>query len=162
MGWDGQVWRLTRRLPLDVESGLLGSSVVVAWAVRLDGQGHKQWMRWQSPALHSVQDWQQAWQQAANWGRGAAALGSQTLLPAQGMQLFLWASNSWVNAQSSTADQAAASGDSAATASTVPKRSFFRRRQRVAVMPVGVRLVVRSDLGEVTKDWAAPAVKGGQ
>ncbi|MBS7350464.1 MAG: prepilin-type N-terminal cleavage/methylation domain-containing protein [Comamonas sp.] len=147
MGWDGKVFRLTRRQ--SPEQG--AAATVVAWAVRSDGQS-QQWMRWQSPPLTRMDEWQQAWQAAANWGRGGALENSLALLPAQDMQVLLWVGNAWVNAQSSAnLEQASNSAHQA-----LPQR-LLRRINRAAqrAQPLGVRLELHSSRGLLTKDWAA-------
>ena len=64
LDWDGQVLRLTRRSSAVPDPGAL----VVGWT-RRSVQGQNHWLRWQSPPLATRAEWQQAWQQAAQWAR---------------------------------------------------------------------------------------------
>jgi general secretion pathway protein J len=62
--WDGLVLRMTRRSTASADAGLL----VVAWS-RRDIHGSPQWLRWQSPALRTRGEWQEAWGRASLWAR---------------------------------------------------------------------------------------------
>lgn len=138
MGWDGKVFRLTRRAQV-LEQGV----VIVAWAVRSGEQG-SQWMRWQSRPFLRVQEWKQAWEQAGNWGRGAINGADEArLMPANAVDVYLWEGSTWVNAQSSQATRPRGAGLSRLS-STLPQQ------------PKGVRLVLHTPAGDVTKDWIAP------
>ncbi len=155
MGWDGKVYRLTRRQSPEQGSAAL----VVAWAVRSDGQS-QQWMRWQSPPFTRMDEWQQAWQAAAHWGRGGALGDSLALLRAEDMQVLLWVGNAWVNAQSS-ASASSESLEQLGQAATVPGQALPRRLLRRLSLaaqqqqPLGVRLELHSSQGVLTKDWAS-------
>ena len=133
MGWDGKAFRLTRRAPAP-EVGV----VVVAWAVRAHGDS-LHWMRWQSPALRAQGQWQAAWAQAAQWARGSGH-SAVAVLPAQDMQVYVWAQGAWVNAQSS-AEQPA-------------QQTLLGRA--AAQSPQGVRLQLHMAAGGLTQDWVAP------
>ncbi len=137
MGWDGKAFRLTRRA-----QSLAQGVVVIAWAVRAGEKGG-QWMRWQSQPVSTVAQWRHAWEQAANWARGAQDTQAVSLMPATSADVYLWQGQTWVNAQSSQASSPAQSG-ATPVVSTVPQQ------------PGGVRLVVHTRAGDVTKDWVSP------
>lgn len=141
MAWDGKVFRLTRRAQ-EPSQGV----VVVAWAVREGVQG-MQWMRWQSVAGHTLAHWQTAWQAASHWARGGTLDQSVDLLPADAMQVYVWSSNAWVSAQStqerSVEMQSAGAG-------------LSRNGRGINQQPKGVRVVVESPQGTLTKDWVTP------
>ena len=74
--WDGQVFRMTRKSSGPVDNG----AWVVAWSRRnVDGQF--QWVRWQSLPLRTASEWNDAWIQAAQWGRYPSV--ARVLLPQQ-------------------------------------------------------------------------------
>lgn len=141
MGWDGKVFRLTRRAQ-EAAQGV----VVVAWTVRESEHG-LQWMRWQSAPGHTVAHWQSAWQAASHWARGGALAQSVTLWPATGMQMYVWSSNAWVSAQSTQEADPAAQSSGAGLAS---------KGRGQAQQPKGLRLVVDTPQGTLTKDWVTP------
>lgn len=143
MGWDGKVFRLTRHA-VPGDAGL----VVVAWAVRHDGT-QSQWMRWQSPAVRRVGDWQQAWAQALQWGRSTGSSDAAVLVPVQSMDIHEWSDNAWVNGQSTRTPQRGAGG-------------LARLAQAKAVQPEGVRLMLETPQGAVQKDWVSPLYGGGR
>lgn len=138
MGWDGKVFRLTRRAQIP-EQGV----VVVAWAVQSQGPG-TYWMRWQSRPFLQMQEWKQAWEQAGNWGRGALRGEEEArLMPASAVDMYLWESYTWVNAQSSQTARRRGSG-------------LSRMLAALPQQPKGVRLVLHTPAGDVTKDWISP------
>jgi len=99
--WDGKVLRLTRRGPAS-EADLR----VVAWA-RLDEDGH--WARWLSPPLQRQQDWQQAWDQALQWGRGELRLAPpgvtvSRLFVLDGWKFDVYRGGAWVNPMSNQSE----------------------------------------------------------
>jgi general secretion pathway protein J len=65
LDWDGRVLRITRRGSAGPSDGMR----VAAWARRNDAGGN--WLRWQSPPLTSLGDWQTYWAQAQNWAQNA-------------------------------------------------------------------------------------------
>lgn len=138
MGWDGKAFRLTRRA-----QSLAQGVVVIAWAVRAGEQGG-QWMRWQSQPVSTMAQWRHAWEQAANWARGAQDTLAVSLMPATSADVYLWQGQTWVNAQSSQASSALVPSGATPGASTVTQQ------------PGGVRLVVHTRAGDVTKDWVSP------
>lgn len=115
LDYDGQVLRITRQYlvddgaagqadpPADIGGGGLR---VVAWGTRMvDGQ--RQWLRWQSPLLHSRAQWEQAWQQAAWWGQNQGAelrAGEVVIVPVDRWELFYFRNNSWTSPLSSASE----------------------------------------------------------
>ena len=151
LDWDGQVLRLTRRSSAVPDPGAL----VVGWT-RRNVQGQDFWLRWQSPPLTTRAEWQQAWQQAAQWARnpGEAERRSEVVLvPLSGWQLFYYRGGAWSNPQSST-------GTTDAGNSGVPQAAG-------AGIPDGVRLQLdlapgQALVGRITRDWANPLKGGGK
>ncbi len=155
--FDGQVLRLTRQYLYDesvaestgtVTGG--GSIRVIAWGARmLDGK--RQWLRWQSPPLHTRADLQTAWQEAAAWGQNATdelRRREVAVAAVDDWQVFYYRNNSWTSAQSSAAGTVAGA--------TVGQ----------AALPDGVRLVLtlssgQAVSGKLTRDWARPALGPG-
>lgn len=120
-GWDGKVYRLTRR-STDPAMGVH----VVAWAVKQDGGG-SYLLRWKSAPINTLGQWKQAWLQASTWARGGQSAGQVKLVPATGMNVHVHTNNAWANAQSSSS-------------TTIN----------------GVRLMLQSQEGLITKDWISP------
>ena len=147
LDWDGQVLRLTRRSSAVPDPGAL----VVGWT-RRSVQGQDHWLRWQSLPLRTRAEWQQAWQQAAQWARNpgdAERRAEVVLVPLSGWQLFYHRGGAWSNPQSSTG------GSDAADA------------QAGASIPDGVRLQLdlapgQALVGRITRDWASPLKGGGK
>lgn len=148
MGWDGKVFRLTRRAS-QPELGL----TVVAWAVREDAQG-RHWMRWQSQPFIRMEQWKQAWEQAANWGRNTGGEQGVRLLPALQMEVFSWTGETWVNAQSSQAPMV-----NVLDTSELP--SSLNQDMPQLQQATGVRMELTTTSGTLTKDWAALTVSEG-
>lgn len=145
MGWDGKVFRLTRHAS-QPELGV----TVVAWAVRDSGQG-SHLMRWQSPAFIRMEQWKQAWDQAANWGRSTSAEQGVRLLPALKMDIFSWAGDAWVNAQSSDASALAYERKNGLSGLLGQGRQQLQHAN-------GLRMELTTPNGTLTKDWAALTV----
>ena len=147
LDWDGQVLRLTRRSSAVPDPGAL----VVGWT-RRSVQGQNYWLRWQSPPLHTRAEWQQAWQQAAQWARNpgeAARRAEVVLVPLAGWQLFYHRGGAWSNPQSSTGG------------------SDVTDTQTSAGIPDGVRLQLdlapgQALVGRITRDWVSPLKGGGK
>ena len=145
LDWDGQVLRLTRRSSAVPDEGAL----VVAWTRRNSNQGVGQWLRWQSPPVRTRADWQQAWQQAAQWARtpgDAERRYEVTLLPLDSWQIFYYRGGAWSNPQSSTGTP---TGDS------------------TSAIPDGIRLQItlppgQALAGQLTRDWVNPVLGGGR
>lgn len=150
--WDGQVLRMTRRSSAQPDPGAL----VVAWA-RREVQGQSQWLRWQSLPLRTLGQWQQAWQQAGQWGRNpgeADRRGEVVLLPLADWQIFYYRQDAWSNPQSSTGAPEPATPDN-------PTGAAAGR------IPDGVRLQLdlapgQALVGRITRDWANPLLGGGK
>jgi general secretion pathway protein J len=144
LDWDGQVLRLTRRSSAVPDEGAL----VVAWTRRNTNTGG-QWLRWQSPPVRTRADWQQAWQQAAQWARtpgDAERRYEVALLPLENWQIFYYRGGAWSNPLSSTG--------------TTPGDSS-------AAVPDGVRLQItlppgQALAGQLTRDWVNPVLGGGR
>ena len=135
LDWDGQVLRLTRRSSATPDEGAL----VVAWTRRSAGSASP-WLRWQSPPVRTRAEWQQAWQQAAQWARtpgDAERRYEVTLLPLQDWQIFYYRGGAWSNPLSSTG--------------TTPGDTS-------GAVPEGVRLQITLPPG----DWVNPVLGGGR
>ena len=144
LDWDGQVLRLTRRNSARPDEGAL----VVAWTRRSAG-GASQWLRWQSPPVRTRADWQQAWQQAAQWARtpgDAERRHEVALLPLDNWQIFYYRGGAWSHPLSSSD---ATPGDAS------------------GAIPDGVRLQItlppgQALAGQLTRDWVSPVLGGGR
>ncbi len=102
--WNGNVMRILRRSSTPLADGSDAGLQVVAWALR---EGY--WRRWQSPALRSRTDIEQAWTLAAQWGQNPSSDLLQqevTLMPMQSLQLFYFRDNAWTNPLSSAGTDA--------------------------------------------------------
>ena len=145
MGWDGKVFRLTRRSG-SAQQGV----VVVAWAVRSDGQMERL-MRWQSRPVTTGVQWRAAWEEAAQWARGGALGSPAMLLASSGMDIMEWSSSgAWVNGQS--------------TRGTVsnPRKTGGSVNAANANQPAGLRLIVQMQQGVLRKDWVNPSFSVGR
>lgn len=100
--------------------------VVVAWAP-LRQQGQWWLARWQSQPVATLAQWRSAWTIAAAWGRGVAAAAPALLLPLERMEVQVWAGTAWAPRNSA--------GDTA---------------------PEGLRLLLDTPQGRITKDWVNP------
>ncbi|MET0311416.1 MAG: prepilin-type N-terminal cleavage/methylation domain-containing protein [Burkholderiaceae bacterium] len=151
--WDGRVLRLTRRNTADAGEGL----VVVAWSQRDEGNG-RQWLRWQSPAVRTRGEWQDAWQRAATWSQNAGEEERRrqvAIAPLEEWQIFYFRGDAWTNPLSS--DAATAPPPSGIAVQAVPQ----------AAVPDGVRLVLtlppgQAITGRLVRDWVRPTVGGGK
>ena len=158
LDFDGQLLRITRQVLADdlaaggVDPRALtggGGVRVVAWGIH-DVDGQRQWVRWQSPLLRTRAQWEQAWQQAAWWGKSPSPellLGEVTIVPVDQWQVFYFRTNSWTSPLSSAADGVLVPGAPQPT-------------------PDGVRLVLslsagQSISGTVVRDWVRPTLGPG-
>ena len=144
LDWDGQVLRLTRRTSAVPDEGAL----VVAWTRRTEG-GTTPWMRWQSLPVRTRAEWQQAWQDAAQWARtpgDAQRRYEMALLPLEDWQIFYYRGGAWSNPQSS------AGTTSADNASAIPDGV----RLQITLPPGGALT------GQLTRDWVNPVLGGGR
>ncbi|MDT0137595.1 prepilin-type N-terminal cleavage/methylation domain-containing protein [Acidovorax sp. PRC11] len=153
IAWDGQVLRLTRRGSATPDEG----AFVVAWARRAVG-GTDQWLRWQSPPLRTLGEWNTAWQRAALWARSGGAGGAATergetvLMPLQDWRLFYYRDGAWYNALSSSATAPVAQTLGPTAPTTIPDGVRLQ-----LVLPPG-----RALAGTVTRDWVNPTNGGGK
>ena len=152
LDWDGQVLRLTRRSSAVPDPGAL----VVGWT-RRSVQGQNHWLRWQSPPLATRAEWQQAWQQAAQWARNPGEDARRlevVLVPLADWQLFYFRGGAWTNPQSSTgsSDAGASAGGAGRPAASLPEGV----RLQLDMAP-GQALVCR-----ITRDWVNPLKGGGK
>lgn len=149
LDYDGRVLRLTRTDP--GASPADGAALrVVAWGLQTAADsGELRWARWISAPLRRGGELDQAWQQAAQWGRNPSAQDrlQQTLLtPVSGWQLFYHRGGAWSNPLSAEGT----SGDTAAAKDALPN---------------GVRLILTlpaegNPTGRITRDWARPTLGG--
>ena len=143
LDWDGQVLRLTRKTSAANDNGAL----VVAWS-RRNVDGLQQWVRWQSLPARTASEWNDAWSQAAQWGRNPSSdqMRRETvLLPLDLWRVYYYRSNAWTNPFSS--DQSSASNPSGATA--------------MPTVPDGIRIELTLPAGKalngvMTVDWVNP------
>ena len=143
LDWDGQVLRLTRKTSAVNDNGAL----VVAWS-RRNVDGLQQWVRWQSLPARTASEWNEAWNQAAQWGRNPSSdqMRRETvLLPLDLWRVYYYRSNAWTNPLSS--DQSSASNPSGATA--------------MPTVPDGIRIELTLPAGKalngvMTVDWVNP------
>lgn len=151
LDWDGRVLRMTRRSTVSDAEGLL----VVAWS-RRDVNGTAQWLRWQSPALRSRNEMQEAWQKAALWAQNPGDEEKKrevAITPLAQWRIYYFRGDAWSNPLSSDTRAAAP------MASTAPPLN--------ATIPEGVRLVLTLPAGQalsgtLTRDWVRPTVGGGK
>jgi len=160
--WDGKVLRLTREDP-SPGAGFR----VVAWTRRADAArpGGGDWLRWQSSALNSRRQWQQAWQEAHIWGQSPSADLRATEIsvhPLTGWTLYVYQGGSWTHPLSS-----ASTGDTPADSISLPpllSSSSQSKASPLARVPDGVRLVLQLPTGTVSGniqlDWVRPTLSG--
>lgn len=154
LDWNGRVLRLTRRDTTDPAAGVL----VAAWTQR-DGQ----WLRWQSPALTTHGQLDQAWQKADQWSQTPGAEERRdevTVTPLQEWKIFYYRSDAWTNPQSSGATSNAPDliGIKAPAAAAIGQAASFPDGVRlVLVLPPGQALS-----GTITRDWVRPTLGGGK
>ncbi len=143
LDWDGQVLRLTRKTSAANDNGAL----VVAWS-RRNVDGLQQGVRWQSLSARTASEWNDAWSQAAQWGRNPSSdqMRRETvLLPLDLWRVYYYRSNAWTNPLSS--DQSSASNANGATA--------------MPTVPDGIRIELTLPAGKalngvMTVDWVNP------
>jgi general secretion pathway protein J len=137
--WNGQVFRITR-----YSSGVGDPALrVVAWTVG-DDQGHKAWLRWQSPEVRTPADLQKAWLLAATWAQSpneASRAHQTSIVPLVDWQIFYFRGDAWSNPGSSS--------------------------EAATVNPDGVRLILTLPagqplVGKITRDWIRPNAVGAK
>ena len=156
LDWDGRALRLTRG-----SSSAPGEGAwVVAWAVR-NVAGSPQWLRWQSPPVRTRGEWQNAWNQAAQWAQNPGDDDKKyevQVMPLAGWQIFYFRNDAWSNPLSSDSSPAATPGvPSSGTAGTATE----------GLAPDGIRLLLtlpdNSVLpGVITRDWVRPTLSGAK
>jgi general secretion pathway protein J len=145
--WDGRVLRITRRASTFTAQGTDLGLWVVGWTQR-----NGQWLRWQSPAITTHTQLQQAWQQAERWGQNPSTddLVFQTpLLPLDQWQLSYFRGNAWSNPLSSASTADSASGTAASATSTTNTTPDAIRLLIDLPAPTGLS-------GRLTLDWVRP------
>ncbi len=153
LDWNGQVLRITRLSSTSTAASASGTAEtatglrVVAWTLGED-QGHKAWLRWQSPVLQTRAALQEAWLQAAIWAQSPARnpVGSSrarqvSILPLTDWQIFYYRGDAWSNPASSS--------------------------EAAALIPDGVRLQLSLPAGQplvgtLTRDWIRPTAVGAK
>jgi general secretion pathway protein J len=155
LDWDGRGLRLTRASTATPGEGLL----VVAWARRNVGSGG-QWLRWQSPPLHTRGELQAAWDKAAIWAQNPGDEEKKhevSITALDQWQIFYFRGDAWSNPLSS--DSVAPPVPAAGASSPVASSNL--------ALPDGVRLVLTLPPGEtisgtLTRDWVRPTSGGGK
>ena len=152
--WDGRGLRLTRRSSDPQATGPL----VVAWTRRMV-DGTEQWLRWQSPQVHSRAELAQAWSNAALWAQNPsdeAKRAEVALTPLADWRIFYYRDGAWSNPLSSSATAPAPTGVGGGAGGTTDTS-----------IPDGVRLVLtlppgQALVGTITRDWLRPTQGGGK
>ncbi len=142
--WDGRVLRITRRANTLTATGADAGLWVVGWTQR-----NGQWLRWQSPAITTSTQLQQAWRQAERWGQNPSTddrVFETVLLPLDQWQLSYFRGNAWSNPLSSAATTDTSSPGTSTSNNTPPD---------------AIRLLIdvptQSGLsGRLTLDWVRP------
>jgi general secretion pathway protein J len=142
LDWDGRVLRITRRGTVGTGDGLR----VVAWTRRTGDRSA--WLRWQSPALTTLGEWQSNWSQAERWAQNPGDEEKKrevSIVPLEDWQLFYFRGGAWSNPLSS---------DGPATTAK-------------PAIPEGIRMVLTLSPGQalsgsLTLDWIRPSVGGGK
>lgn len=161
--WDGQVLRLTRRTPAGTDAALQ----VVAWTLRQPPEGAglsgPHWMRWQSPPLLSLAQWQAAWPAAERWARegrlpeGEVAGQALALWPLAQWQLYVHRGGAWSHPLSSDATQ----DDAIRTQSG--KESPIQARRLPDAVRVQLTLAEGQAMtGTLVSDWIRPEFTGAE
>ena len=160
LDYDGQVLRLMRRYAEDAPPTNAATTTnakhtesirVVAWTQR-GFEGQSQWLRWQSGPLRTRGELMAAWQQAAQWAQNPGDAEKKREVRVANIdkwQIYYYRNNSWSNAQSSADVDALIPGTKA------------------ALLPDGVRLVLtlsadQALVGNITRDWVRPTLRGGK
>lgn len=158
--WDGLVLRLTRSSP----AGTPAAVQVVAWSLQTPARSTSgpHWMRWQSPPVRTRGQWQQAWSDAARWGRqetpqappdSSSSGQALALWPLAQWQIQVHRGGAWTHPLSSDAGPAGTAQDAAPS-----------QQQRV---PDGVRLQLSLAegspiAGTLLADWVRPVFTGAR
>lgn len=152
LDFDGRVLRLTRS---DPDRGPGSGLRVIGWSLQADPQsGALRWARWTSAPLRRSGELEQAWQQAAQWGRNPGAqdrLQQVLLTPVTAWQLFYHRGGTWSNPLSAEG-----------TANTV---TDLAQTPATQALPDGVRLLLTLPAGDnpggqLVRDWVRPSLGG--
>jgi general secretion pathway protein J len=141
VNWDGRTLRLTRRATAWRADGGDAGLWVIGWTLR-----NNQWMRWQSAALQTRGELQQAWAQAERWGQNPSsddASRETPLIPVEAWQLTYFRGNAWTNPLSSAGSPETNNGGAASQ----PPDAI--RLQIDLPASTGLR-------GRLTLDWVRP------
>ena len=164
LDWDGQVLRMTRK---SSNPQMDEGAWVVAWSRKLVG-AQQHWVRWQSPPVRTLAEWNTVWQQAGQWGRSSGsssstARGETVLLPLSDWRLYYYRENAWSNPQSSAQANASTSsaGDAAGTGGSTNANANADLSTVLPTLPDGIRLELmlppdQAYGGKVTLDWVNP------
>lgn len=112
------------------------------------------WLRWQSPPLQTLGQWQQAWDSAAQWARNpgdAERVGEVAILPLEQWRLLYYRGGAWSNPQSSATSASASTTEPAAGAAATPRTPLPEGVRLEITLPPGVALQ-----GTLTYDWFNP------
>jgi general secretion pathway protein J len=143
LDWDGRVLRITRRGSAGPSDGMR----VAAWARRNDAGGN--WLRWQSPPLNSLGDWQTYWAQAQNWAQNAGDEDKKR-------EVSYYCT--WKNGKFFTSGVEPGAIRCPATGPPMkPSRRLPDGVRAVLTLPPGQAIA-----GRLTLDWARPTVGGGK
>ncbi len=154
--YNGRVVRITRRYGSD-------QLRVVAWTQR-GAEGQSQWMRWQSTAVNTRAELDNAWAQAGLWGqnpRDTDRKNEVNITNIDNWQIFYYRNDAWTNPQS-TANAVPAPANPSSSPSPNPNPATIQ-----AEVPDGVRLVLTLSTGQalagvITRDWVRPNMGGGK
>jgi general secretion pathway protein J len=147
MEWNGLVFRITRNSSGTRASTSSGSAEpglqVVAWTLGQE-QGHKVWMRWQSPVVRTRAALEEAWLEAGLWAQSptdASRTRQVRILPLLDWQIFYFRNDAWTNPGSSS--------------------------DAANVNPDGVRLILNLPegsplVGLLTRDWMRATASGNK
>jgi general secretion pathway protein J len=161
IAFDGQVFRVTRRDPLNP-----GAVRVVAWALsNTQDEEEGGWLRWQSTPVYTRDNLRNAWADAKRWAQ-QPLLGNNNqeeakqhhvMSSAFAWEIFFFRNNAWTNPQSS--DIQTHNNNSNQDTNKVNQETLF---DTVLHTPDAVRLRLYLDAGEstnsvITADWLNPS-----
>lgn len=174
LDWNGRVLRITRR-GTATPAGAAGSAsatgagpapgiVVVAWT-RRDTDGVGTWLRWQSPAVTTRAQLEEAWQKADVWAQSPGAEERRlevAIVPLADWQIFYYRGDAWTNPLSSDALSVAPP-----VLPAQPGQPAAPGGRPAPVLPDGVRLVLtlppgHAVTGVISRDWARSTLSGGR
>ena len=158
LDWDGRALRITRRT-----AALADGLVVVAWSRRNESGG--QWLRWQSPTLRTLGEWNESWLQAASWAQSPSTqerAREALIAPLDNWQIFYYRNDSWTNPLSSDGNNANANANAGSSGQIAGFQPLVLARPS---LPEGLRLELMLPTrlalgGKLTLDWARPTLGG--